>query len=80
MYLNKSCSTYGYSCICISPVVPTGTPVSDKFRLCISSVVPTGTSASDKSRLCISSVTPTGVLDKHKSVKYKFCNSYGSPE
>ena len=31
------------------------------------------------SLLSISSVTPTGVLDKHKSVKYKFCNSYGSP-
>ena len=28
--------------------------------------------------LSISSVTPTGVLDKHKSVKYKFCNSYES--
>ena len=42
----KSCSTYGYSCICISPVVPTGTPVSDKFYLCISPVVPTGTPVS----------------------------------
>ena len=67
--------------LCISSVVPTGTSASDKSRrLCISSVVPTGTSASDKSRLCISSVTPTGVLDEHKPVKYKFCNSYGSPE
>ena len=27
----------------------------------------------------ISSVTPTGVLTENKSVKYKFCNSYGSP-
>ena len=27
------------------------------------------------SLLSISSVTPTGVLDKHKSVKYKFYNS-----
>ena len=32
--------------LCISPVVPMGTPVSDKFCLCISPIVPTGTPVS----------------------------------
>ena len=67
MSLYKSCSTYGYSCICISPVVPTGTPVSDKFFLCISLVVPTGTPVSDKLCLCISPVVPTGTPVSDKS-------------
>ena len=47
--LMKLCSTYGYSCIRLSPVIPTGTPVSDKSCLCISPVVPTGIPVSDKS-------------------------------
>ena len=35
----------------ICSVVPTGTPVSNKFCLCKSLVVPTGTPVSDKSRI-----------------------------
>ena len=54
LYLMKLCSTYGYSFIRLSPVVPTVllypiSPVSDKFCLYISPVVPTGIPVSDKS-------------------------------
>ena len=58
----------------MSPVVPTGTPVSDKSRIRISSVlylicstVPTGTPVSDKFCLCISPVVPTGTPVSDKS-------------
>ena len=61
------CSTYGYSCICISLVVPTSTPASDKSRIRISPAVPTGTPVSDKVCLCISYVVPLGTPVSDKS-------------
>ena len=44
-YWSRKSNSYIIS-LCISPVVPTGTPVYDKFCLCISPVVPTGTPVS----------------------------------
>ena len=72
----KFCRTYRYSRIgktSISPVVPTGTPVSDKFCLCIGLVVPTGIPLSDKSCISISPVVTTGIPVSDKSCIYNFC-------